>query len=157
MPTTTAQVAEAFEKTGNGWILTDSQRDRILAAVAQEIDKFVADYARRFHVTPEPFRLLEDNPPKAAAFFQSFVGPPHSVDVRLLIWHLLAGADIASVRFSYERGGESSIIVRTETPYGESAEFTSNNVWDFSLFRHIGLLGMDDVATLAGYYALRRP
>lgn len=157
MPTTTAQVADAFERTGCGWILADPQKDRILAAVAREIDEFVAAYARRFHVTPEPFRLLQDNPTKAAAFFQSLVGPPHSLDIRLLIWHLLTGADIVSVRFTYARGGESTLVVQTETPYGEPAEFTSTSAWDFRLFRHIGLLGMNDRAILDGYYALRRP
>jgi hypothetical protein len=125
--------------------------------VAQEIDEFVTAYARRFHLTPEPFRLLQENPTKAAAFFQSFVGPPHSLDIRLLIWHLLAGANIVSVRLTYEKGGECGFVVRTETPYGEPEEFVSNDVWDFRLFRHIGLLGIDDRAILDGYYALRRP
>jgi hypothetical protein len=157
MSTTTSQVADAFKRTGCGWILTDPQKERTLAAVAREIDEFVVAYTRRFHVTPEPFRLLQDNPTKAAAFFQSFAGPPHSLDIRLLIWHLLVGADIVSVRFTYERGGESDLVVQTETPYGETAGFASNNAWDFRLFRHIGLLGIDDRAILDGYYALRQP
>jgi hypothetical protein len=157
MPTTTAQVAEALEGTGCGWVLTDPQKDRILTGVAREIDEFVAAYAHRFHVTPEPFNLLQDNPTKAAAFFQAFVGPPHSLDIRLLIWHLLAGAEIVSVHFAYERRGESRLVVRTETPYEEPAQFVSNDVWDFRVFRHIGLLGIDNHAILDGYYALRRP
>src|SRR5947208_9554587 len=106
MPTSPAQVAEAFQKTGCAWILADPQKDRILAGVTREIDEFITAYARRFHVTPDPFRLLEVNLTKAAAFFQSFTGPPHSVEIRLLIWRLLIGSDIVAVSFSYQKGGE---------------------------------------------------
>jgi hypothetical protein len=158
MPTSAAQVADAFQRTGCAWILADPrQRDRILAGVTREIDEFIAAYAHRFHATPDPFRLLEENPTKAAAFFQSVTGAPHSIDMRLLIWHLLSGADIVSVSFSYQKGGETMLVVRTETAYGEPAEFTSRDPWDFRLFRHIGILGIGDRPILDGYYALRRP
>ncbi len=157
MTITPAQVADAFQRSGCAWILADPQKDRILAGVALEIDEFIAAYARRFRDTPDPFRLLEENPIKGAAFFQSFTGPPHSPDVRLLIWHLLIGAEIVSVNFSYQREGETELLIQTETPYGERAEFVSRSLWDFRLFRHIGILGVGDRPILDGYYALRNP
>jgi hypothetical protein len=157
MPISPAEVATAFQKSGCAWILADAHKDQILARAAQEIDEFITAYARRFHVTPAPFSLLEDNPTKAAAFFQSFTGPPHSLDIRLLIWHLLAGAEIVSVSFTYQRQGKTTLVIETETSSGEQATFTSQDLWDFRLFRHIGLLGIDERPILDGYYALRKP
>jgi hypothetical protein len=155
MATRTLQVADAFKKTDSAWILDDPKSEQILIGVAREIDEFIQAYVQRFHVTPDPFRLLTENPPKAAAFFQSFTGPPHSIEIRLLIWHLLTGADIVSVNFSYQKHGEIKMLVRTETPYGESEEFASSDLWDFRLFRHIGVLSVGEQPMLDGYYPLR--
>ena len=155
MPTTPEQVADAFRRTGSGWILDDPQRDRILAGVAREIDEFVASYRQRFHDTPQPFDLVERNVTKATAFFQAFVGPPHSIEVRMMIWRVLVGADIVSVRFDYTRGAPPQLAIVTATPYGERDEFRSDNLWDFRVMRHIGILGVDGQAILDGYYALR--
>jgi len=155
MPTTPDQVAEAFERTGAAWVLADPQREQILAGVARQIDEFLAAYEQRFRDTPAPFELLRHNVPKATAFFQTFTGPPHSVEMRLMIWRVLLGSEIIEVRFDYAKGSASAIVIVTATPSGEREEFRSNDLWDFRVFRHIGIVGGGGHPILDGYYALR--
>lgn len=156
MPTATNDVSRALAAAGYSWILQEPDQEQILRKIANEIDEFIEAYCDQFHVTPDPFALLNENPSKGIAFFQSYIGPPHSVEIRMLIWHLLAGAEIVSVNLTYEKNGEFRLAVIAESPYGEPAEFTSGDAWDFRALRHIGLIGMGDGAILDGYYALRR-
>jgi hypothetical protein len=157
MPTKPSDVADAFEKTGAGWILQDAHKEQILTKVARDVDEFIAACQQKFNVTPEPFKLLNENPAKGTGFFQAFTGPPHSIDMRLLIWDLLMGAEIMSVEFSYKKDAEPTLTVETKTAYGEEHQFHSNNLWDFRIFRHIGLLGVGNQVILDGYYGLRTP
>jgi hypothetical protein len=154
--TTANAVGQAFQETGSGWVLRFDDRDAILAQAAREIDEFIAAYRERFGETPDPFALLEANPAKAAAFFQTFTGAAISIEMRLMIWMVIHGAEFVELHFAYRGPGVAEIRVVILPPGGRQTEpevFKSADLWDFQVLRHIGLLAVDGVPILDGYYA----
>jgi hypothetical protein len=155
------KVATAFESTGCTWVLKRSDRDVILAQAAREIDEFIAAYTERFKGAepPDPFALVEANPDKAAAFFQTFTGVLISAEIRVMAWQLIMGWEINSVQFSYDRGKEASFRIDLDSPPPlpvQTERFESRNLWDYQVFRHIGLLAINGKPILDGYYARPR-
>jgi hypothetical protein len=155
--TNPADVADAFEKSGCGWILKYADRQQLLDSVAQEIDEFLLAYERRFDEAPKPFELLKENPPKAAAFFQAFAGARISLEMRIGIWRILLGSEIVEVHFDYSRDQGTDFRVAIQTPYGDREEYSSQSLWDSAILRHLGILAVGGNPTLYGYYALRNP
>lgn len=157
--TNPADVAEAFEKSGCGWVLKYTDRQRLLDSVAQEIDAFLSEYNQRFKETPNPFALLNENPPKAAAFFQAFAGARISLEMRIMIWRILLGSDVLEVHFDYskekDKGTDFRVVLKP--PHGEREEYCSKSLWDSAILRHLGILAIGGNPTLYGYYALRKP
>jgi hypothetical protein len=150
-----SQIADAFEQIGFSERIKTESRELMLQAAARDLDEFITAYQDRFHVAPDPFALLEENPYKAKAFFQAYLGPRYSVNARLLIWHLLSGAEILSAEFSYRRKEKMCIKFTTSTPYGHEDDFACESPWDFRLFRYIGLLGYHDQVILDGFHAYK--
>lgn len=152
------EVAEAFKKTGGAWILEMSDRGAILDQVAKEIDEFIAAHKARFgnEGPSNPFVLLEANPSKAAAFFQTFTGATISTEMRVMVWEVLLGADILAVEFDHDcrRGTRLRVTLNSSRRSPREQAYASDNLWDFQVFRHFGLLGVDGVPILDGYYAL---
>ena len=114
-PTDPADVERALKATGNGWILEMVEPAPLLKQVAMEVDEFLGEYTRRFGRVPEPFALVDQNPDKAAAFFELYTNPPVSMDMRLAVWQLVHGANILSVRFVYERDRETEVVITAGT------------------------------------------
>jgi hypothetical protein len=158
------RVEDAFRRTGCGWILEAAdhelavhrERDSLLDAVTLEIEEFRKEYYVRFGERPDPFDLLRENEEKAVAFFQSFTGPPMSVDARIVIWRLLIGFELLSLELNYKKrqGFQVRFVVgaRHGTP---DKEYTTDNPWDFSILRHLGMYTVSGKLVLDGYYALR--
>ena len=151
MATTPEQVADAFEKSGCGWVLKMSDRDTILRKISEEIEEFLAAYHVRYEKEelPEPFRLLEVNPSKAASFFPTFAGATVSVGMRVLVWRLLMGDEIESMLLDYHRGKTPEIRLQLT---GEHEPFKSDNLWDFQVLQNLGILAIDGTPILDGYY-----
>ena len=153
-----SEVARAFEMTGGGWVLEMSDRDDIIGQVAREIDEFIAAHKSRFgdEGPSDPFELLEANPSKAAAFFQTFTGATISTEMRVMVWEVLLGADILAVEFDHDRrrGTRLRVTLNSSRRSPREQSYASDNLWDFQIFRHFGLLGVDGVPILDGYYAL---
>ena len=153
-----AKIADAFERSGCGWILKYPDRKEILAGVAQQIGEFISEYSRRFKETPDPFALLDQNPPNGAAFFQAFSGAKLSLDMRIMIWRMLLGSEILAVQFHYTRDQDAELRISIRSPYGDpEPDYCSKNLWDFAVLRHLGILTVNGNPVLDGYYALRQP
>lgn len=159
-PTKPDAVSQAFQKTGCGWILQEKDLDAILAQIAKEIDEFIAAYDKRFGETPDPFALLEANSYRAAAFFQTFTGAPITLEMRLMVWMVIHGAEFVQLDFEYRGPGDATLCVVVKPPGGrlvKAETFKSADLWDFQILRHIGLLAVDGVPSLDGYHAASRP
>ena len=149
-------IARAFEESGCGWLLKTPDINALLDQVAQEIDVFFVAHAKRYGVEnrPDPFSLLDTNPTKAAAFFQTLAGAPITTDMRVMVWELIMGAQIQSLEFHYSDASKTSIrIVLGPHRSCSNAEYSSKSLWDFQIFRHMGLLSIDGKPILDGYYA----
>jgi hypothetical protein len=158
MPNSTdrADVERAFRATGNGWILEMVEPGPLMAQVAIEIDEFIAEYNRRFGQAPDPFALVDQNPDKAAAFFELYTNPPVSMDMRIAVWRLIHGADIQSVRFVYERDEETELGITLKTECGME-EYRGSSLGDFEIIRHFGMLTHNGKEILDGYYVSELP
>lgn len=157
-PTDPADVERAFRSTGSNWILYGIEPGPLLAQVAIEIDEFIDEYNRRFHQAPDPFALVDKNRDKAAAFFELYTNPPVSMDMRIAVWRLIHGADIQSVRFVYERNGETELVLTLTTGRQRGAEeYRGSSLGDIEIIRHFGRLTIDGKEILDGYYASERP
>lgn len=147
------KVAEAFKKSGRGWLVEHSSAAQILTQTTRDLGEFADEYQRRFGERPDPFALLDEIPHKGRAFFQVFVGTPITLDMRILIWRLLLGVELLAIRLDYKREGDFELVVALETHKGEREEYRSTNAWDFRVLRQVGLLSVDGQAILDGFFA----
>ena len=154
MATTTEMdaIERAFARTGNRWILGGERREEVLGGVAEEVSGFVDFYKEHYGEIVNPFALIDINPDKAAAFFELYTNPPISIEMRVVVWRLIHGADIQSVRFNYDRD-EGTELVITLIERGHREEYRSDRLEDFEAIRHIGTLTIDGKEILDGYYA----
>lgn len=152
-PTEPAEVERAFMETGNGWILNMAGRGAILKQVAREIDEFIIEYKRRFGNPPDPFALLDENPVKAAGFFELYTNPPISMDMRVAVWQLIHGADIHSVQFAYDRDRGTELVIKLTSGRRRTLEeYRGDSLADFVVIKHIGVLTLNGREVLDGYY-----
>ena len=94
------------------------------------------------------------NPQKVRGFFQA-LGLSSTPEMLLMVWRILQGMDIKTVELQYARQDSFRLGVILESPYGEEdAPYSSDNISDFALFRHIGILEIGDQPVFDGFYAL---
>jgi hypothetical protein len=156
-----AKVRDALMRTGceSELEMAGEKVGEYLVQVVSEIDEFVDEYTRRFGEVPDPFRLLDENPDKATAFFQAVAGSALSLEMRLMIWRVLAGARIVSVDLKYTRLKEARLrIVLNKRPATASENqneevFESDNLWDFQLLQHFAMLALNGKPILEGFFA----
>ena len=147
----------AIEKAGSAWIFRYWGNDlsRNLDRIRKELEQFSREYQHRFGETPDPFALLEENPVKGAAFFQidTFMV---SLEMKIMIWRILLGCEIAKIKFNYEAGKAPELTVVLRPPYGEREEVYKGQMpSDFRVLRHFGATGVSGELFLQGYYAGR--
>ncbi|HUG92812.1 MAG TPA: hypothetical protein VML55_18365 [Planctomycetaceae bacterium] len=141
-------VRRALEETGcqEDLELAGERVEEYVAQVAAEIDEFVSEYARRFGETSDPFELLEENPDKAAGFFRAIAGTAYSLDFRIAIWRILAGARIGAVNLGYERQRQFQLCLELEwrdggnQPDGPRERYESDRLWDFQVLKHVSMI-----------------
>jgi len=153
-----ATLQAALEKTGSGWLLSywGQDADKHLDKLVAELKGFVQEYRRRFKETPDLLELVDVNPAKAAAFFQVDTLMA-SRPMKVMIWRLLLGAEIAELDFQYKAGLGSSFRVQLVSPYGEEETYQSEETSDLRVLRHVGLTGVGAQFMLQGYYAFKGP
>jgi hypothetical protein len=149
------RIKQALEQTGNSWLFRfwGEAEAKNLEKIRLDLEEFAKEYQRRFGERPDPFELLQVNPWKGAAFFHVDTLSA-SVEMKVLVWRILLGCEIARVEFRYEAGKPSFVKVVLRPPYGQGEEeYTSRHFADFWVLRHFGTSGVNDQLHLAGYYA----
>ena len=74
----------------------------------------------------------------------------------LMAWRIIQGMEVKEVRIDYRRQQTFDVTVILESPYGEEdAPYTSTDISDFTLFRHIGVLDVGGRPVFDGFYPLR--
>jgi len=125
--------------------LDDDGKSAYLKEVAKDIDDFRNEYERRFGEIPDPFEFLKENPQKGAAFVQWIAGEKLSPDVTIMIWRILAGAEILAVNYQYSKDNKSILEIELE-PFPENRSgagrelYRSENASDFHLLAEFRML-----------------
>jgi hypothetical protein len=150
---------KTLEEMGNAWLLGTSRGDnleQILDRVLADLDKFAAEYERRFGEKPDPFRLYGEDPYKAKAFFQIDTLKA-SVEMKIMIWRLLLGCEIDEITFHYRQEQEMDLSVFLRSPSGEreGPYQGREHFTDFRVLRHFGVGGKKGRLVLQGYYPLK--
>ena len=128
-----------------------------LKAVAKNIDDFRNEYEKRFGEIPNPFAFLEGNPEKGASFIQWIAGEALSTDVTIMIWRILAGAEILSVTYQYVKDNKSILEIELE-PLPEIRScagreiYRSENPSDFHLLAEFRMLLFNHKPYLIGSF-----
>jgi hypothetical protein len=155
-----SQLRRALEKTGNTWLLHywGAESEKHLKKLTKELEGFQREYKRRFGETPDVLGLAEVNPIKASAFFQLDTLLA-SLEMKLLIWRLLLGADIEQIDVKYISGESFALRIVLVAPYDiekdEMEIYETTNASDYRVLRHFGLVGVESHFELQGYYALK--
>jgi hypothetical protein len=156
-PSTRDRLKEAIEKAGSAWIFRywGSDVEKNVDHIAVDLDRFAREYQRRFKERPDPLELMDVNPLKGAAFFQIDTLMV-SVEMKIMVWRILLGCEVARVEFKYEAGKPPKFSVTLCPPYGEKEEYyEGKQASDFRVLRHFGVTGVGNQLFLQGYYAGR--
>jgi hypothetical protein len=143
----------SLDATWNHW-LRGPEGDRWLDQIANDLGAFAAEYARRFGERPDPLSLVESDPIRGKAFLQ-FDTLLASVEMKIMIWRVLQGADIRRVEFHYAADTDSQLSVTIRAPGEGDETYHGIPFPDFKVLRHFGMMGRNGKLLLQGYYALR--
>ena len=149
-------VEEALHGAGLSWLVQywGDEKSKFLQETTQGISEFIGVHESRFNERPDPIRLLRENPIRGRAFFQ-FDTLVASTEMKVMIWRILQGCEVARVEFHYDRDATPSLDVELRTPFGEREHYSSNYWADFRVLRHFGTLRTGEQLRLEGYYAAR--
>jgi hypothetical protein len=153
---------EAIQQSGEAWLLgwfapREEAMDYIrqtLAMVGQRAKERLGKNAPEITEAA----LLEEyrrNPQRLRGFLQ-VLGGSRTPDMLLMAWRILQGMEVKDVQISYRRQEIFSMTVILESPDGEEdAPYSSENIQDFTLFRHIGISTIGGRPVFEGFYGLR--
>jgi hypothetical protein len=153
---------EAIRQSGEGWLLDwFAPPEKAMGRIRQAIDA-VNDLAKQRLGGNAPdvseralIAEYRRNPQRVRGFFQT-MGGSRTPEMLLMVWRIMQGMEIKDVQIAYRRLEEFRATVVLESPYGEQdAPYTSTDINDFTLFRHIGLLEISGRPVFDGFYALR--
>lgn len=153
---------ETIRDAGEGWLIDSSappeaamiQIQQTLAAVHQEAQRRLGDNAPNIS---EAMLLNEypRNPQRVKAFLQSLRGT-RSPDMLLMVWRILEGMSVKSIQMNYRQKQTFELEVVLSSPGGEGDEsYTTTNIRDFALLRHVGILEFDGKPIFDGFYLFR--
>jgi hypothetical protein len=149
-------VEEALHAAGLSWLVQywGAEKSQFLQKTTEGISEFIGVYESRFKERPDPIRLLDENPIRGRAFFQ-FDTLVASTEMKVMIWRILQGCEVARVEFHYDRAATASLDVELRTPFGERENYSSSYWADFRVLRHFGTVSAGEQLRLEGYYASR--
>jgi hypothetical protein len=143
--------------------LVDSQPDprRALAALSGTLEAIGEESRARFgNEGPQlSERSLaeeyERNPHKVTAFLQA-LGATASPQMLLMAWRIIQGAEIRSLRITYESRDSFHLALTLASPRnGTAEEYETDDISDASLLRHLGIMKIDGQPVFDGFYPLR--
>lgn len=97
---------------------------------------------------------LSRNPHRVRAFLQA-LGSAGSASMLAMVWLLLQDWQISSLNIDYLEKSLFAMKISLRSPGGDSREFVSNDIDDFALLRHLGIMKVNDRGILDGFYPLR--
>lgn len=150
-----SQLTALLQGAGAGWIL-DEEPEARAQQILNEIDAVEQCYHRTFGRTLDPplWEQLCTEARGLKPLIQSFASPM-TTPIRTMIYCVLDGASIKSLRYVYDAEQKSELAVEIEYPSGERATFTSDDLWDAEVLRHLGLMKASGRPVVDGYYAFR--
>jgi hypothetical protein len=157
-----ATLEDVIRLSGEGWIIDwFVPREKAIDHIRDTIASVSCRAKERFgdRVQPPTEEVLVDeyrrNPARMRGFFQA-LGGTRTPDMLLMVWRIIQGMEIKEVRLDYQRALTFELRVVIKSPGGEEDKpYVSDNIHDFALFRHIGILEIDNRPVFDGFYALR--
>jgi hypothetical protein len=158
-PTT---LEEAIVQSGEGWLLEIfPPRGTAMERIRQSLDAVNNLANERFDgEAPDvsDSAVIEEynrNPQRMRGFFQALAGAC-TTEMLLMVWRIMQGIEIKDIRIGYRRQQEFNVTVILESPFGEEDKpYTSTDINDFTLLRHIGAFEISGQPVLDGFYPLR--
>jgi hypothetical protein len=154
-----AKLREALERTGNAWLFQfwEDNAGKALEGMRRTLGRFIREYHQRFptEAKPDPFRLVDVNPDKAAAFFQPDTFDL-STEMQIMLWKVLSGSEIVRVELTYALDSDLHLRVTLGSPSGKKDKFEGRGPSDYLVVRHFGSFIQDGRLRLDGYYAASR-
>lgn len=156
-------VRAALKQADCSWILDLTEdSNAVLDGIINELNDFVRTYATKFPAkpVPNPFTLLEENLDAGSAFFETFTGPPLSVESRIQVWRILMGAQVEALelRFHQQDGDFTfSMVTRFHNEPGDGFQSEGHRVWDFQVVQRLGVGEIEGRPFLGGFYRSGAP
>lgn len=152
---------EAIRQSGEGWLIDwfsppSEAMNHILRILSEVDQRAIARLGGNAPTVSDSSLLTEykRNPQKVKGFFQA-LGAARDPEMLLMAWRIIQGMEIKTIELSYFRQKSFDVRVVLESPDGEEDEvYTSKNINDFKLFRHIGILEIDARPVFDGFYPL---
>jgi hypothetical protein len=147
----------AMVVAGIGWMLA-ADRDARLTQVLKEVDELSS---RLSSLLKQPIDVFVETTADVNTWkplIQTFAAPM-TTDIRAAIYCLLAGGEIASLAFAYERKQAVSLHLTLDLPLElarggrATQDFASTELWDAEFLRHLGLAKLAGRPLIDGYYA----
>jgi hypothetical protein len=155
-----ARLRQALEKTGNAWLFEfwGDDAEKALERMRRSLARFIREYRRRYpdEAKPDPFRLLEVNSAKGAAFFQADIFEV-SIEMQILAWRILTGCTVVRVEFTYALGSDAHLRITLRSLSGDDEVFPGRGPSDHLVLRHFGSFILDGRLRLDGYYGASQP
>jgi len=158
----TQTLEEAIRHAGDGWLIDffgpprEAMNDlgRLLAEVHRRGQERLGGNAPNL---TESALVAEYNrsPLKVKGFFQILSGT-RTPDMLLMAWRIIQGMEIKDIQLSYSLRESFRVRVILESPYGEpDAPYESQEIQDFTIFRHFGIMEISGRPVFDGFYALK--
>ena len=158
-------VAELMRSAGLGWRYDRyGPPEQVEAYLSRRLSLADQDAQSRF--PNGAVRLTLDSvddlarraPHKAAAFLEQLFGEGEPT-MLVMVWRVLAGADVGRVQFDMRQADSFHLEVTLRPDHqGVEEHYASENVDDVYVVRHFGVAKLNGNAPLfVGFYATRRP
>ena len=145
------QLQEVFRQAGVGWYLKQAS-----APSVADVQRMAADVSRvlksRGLSTADVFQEMVSDPDGLAAFVQTFAMPMSS-EIRAMVWCIVRGASVVSLRYEYEARSRSELVVTIHVDPQKDVEFRSTDLWDAMILRHLGFAKIGQKPLIDGYFA----
>lgn len=160
-PSVASTLEEAIRYSGEGWLIDTALNPtggiehfrQLLGKVQHLADERLGPNAPNLSDATLVAEYRR-NPQKVRGFFQA-LGLSNTAEMLLMVWRILQGMEIKTVELQYTRQDSFRLGVILESPYGEEdAPYGSDNIRDFALLRHVGILELGNQPVFDGFYAL---
>lgn len=155
------QLESLFRDRGLAWAIDMFAPSSQAAAHYLKALRRLEEYVKKHHLgtisfTPESLaRLVSASPYKADAFLQALVSI-RSTPILCAAWRVVQGMEIESIEMRYARLHDFALRIVLRSPFGETEEYSSDDINDVVFVRHLGKSTVDARPFFDGFYGLRQ-